>query len=192
MRRLFFIAAALLAAGAARADQWYYVDFEGIPVGSPNECIAVPSGQDPVSSMKAVLGPVHITVLRDEKFADGSRFMNVTLQNKNSAYTTTVARCHQVRKEIAQEVAIALAGQDKWYVAQYRGDCVELSDAFSGMSTPEQLHKAMTRRGRQLSLKRGSKDIVLMTDDLGHYPPLVMVRGLARCRSSSAAQIASQ
>lgn len=192
MKRLLIIAAALLASGAAHAEQWYYVNFDNGPGGSQNGCVAVPEGRDPAGSIAAVIGHQTIQTDRDMTLADGSRLMILSVNDQKYAYATTVKTCLALRDEIARQSASAAAGRDKWYVAQYRGDCVELSSEFSGVSTPAELHKAMTRNGSHLSLDRRGDDIALLTDDFGHYPPLVMVHGLARCQSSDAAQLASQ
>lgn len=193
MRQLFLIAAMLLACASAHAGQWFYIDFANAPVGSQQECIRVPNGLDPIPAMQAVLGPIELTIQKDTTYPDGSRQIVVTGQGGNaSTYATTATRCHEIRAEAHRAVAVYLAGQNKWYVAQYRGDCVELADSFASMNTPDQLHKVMTSHGAQLSLEKRGEDIALLIDDSGHSPPLVMVRGLARCQQSNAALIASQ
>lgn len=191
MKRLLFTLAALILSASAHAEQWYYINFDS-QTGSPKECVAVPNGQDPVTSLRTIFGPQDIAVNRDTTLADGSRLMILAMKDQDSAYATTIETCHALRQQIAQSVAAALAGRDMWYVAQYRGDCVKLSAEFSGVSTPDELHKAMTRNGSHLSLERRGEDIAMLTDDFGHYPPLVMVRGLARCEASNAALLASQ
>lgn len=192
MKSLLLIVAMLLVASAAHAEQWYYVNLGTGQAAAKPACIALPGGQNPVASMTATLGAQGIHTDMDMTDADGSRFMILDHQGSNYAFATTVKRCIAVRQQIRQQIARASAGEDRWYVAQYRGDCVELSATFSGVHTPTELHKAMTRKGANLLLERRGPDVALLIDGSGHYPPMVMVHGLARCEANSAALIAAQ
>lgn len=192
MKRLLLIAAALFLPVCAHASQWYYVNLGDVPVGSPRQCIAIHGDQDPATSLTAALGSKNIRTDMDMTLADGSQFMVFDHNGTKYAFATTVERCMAVRNQLERQFAEISANQDKWYVAQYRGDCVQLSAMFSGVKTPAELHKAMTRKGSHLSLERRGDDIALLSDDLGHYPPLVMVHGLAKCEASSAAILAAQ
>lgn len=186
--RLYSYACATVSAcmfawpAAALADTWYYVSLSADAKRVDQQCVRLPGDTTPAASLSQHASD--ISILSDKTTADQSRVLVLASRTGSKyAFTSTVKACQAFRAPILAEASRRkVLDMQQWYVAQLtRGDCVPIREMFGGVTTPEALHRQMTKDGTPMSLERRGDSVRLISFDRQNVPPLHLVKGEGMC-----------